>query len=61
LGLAYIFRGLVHYQNGRQHGGVQTHMLLEREPRVLYPIPQAAGKKTPGPGLVFDLFKAYPK
>jgi hypothetical protein len=30
LGLAYSFRGLVHYHLGRKHGSVQVDMVLER-------------------------------
>jgi hypothetical protein len=29
LGLAYSFRGLVHYHHGRKHGNVQTDMVME--------------------------------
>jgi hypothetical protein len=42
LGLAYSFRGLVHYHHGRIHGGMQADMVLERELKVLYLEPQAA-------------------
>ena len=35
LGLAYRFRGLVHYHHGGKHGSVQVDLLLE-EPRVLH-------------------------
>jgi hypothetical protein len=31
LGLAYSFRGLVHYPHGRKHGSEQAHMVLEKE------------------------------
>ena len=31
LGLAYSFRGLVHYYHGRKHGNVQADMVLEKE------------------------------
>jgi hypothetical protein len=30
LELAYIFRGLVHYQHGRKHCGTQADMALEK-------------------------------
>lgn len=29
LGLAYSFRGSVHYHHGMQHGDMQTDMVLE--------------------------------
>jgi hypothetical protein len=35
LGLAYSFRGLVHYHHGRKHGTVQADMVLEKQLRVL--------------------------
>jgi hypothetical protein len=35
LGLAYSFRGSVHY-HGRKHGRVQTDMMLAKELKVLY-------------------------
>ena len=35
LGLAYSFRGLVHYQHGRKHGNMQADMVLE-ELKVLH-------------------------
>jgi hypothetical protein len=34
LGLAYSFRGSVHYHQGRKHGSLQADMVLE-ELRVL--------------------------
>jgi hypothetical protein len=30
MGLAYSFRGLVHYHHGGKHGSVQADMLLEK-------------------------------
>jgi hypothetical protein len=42
LGLAYRFRGSVHYQCGGNHGSVQADMMLEKEPRVLHLDLQAA-------------------
>ena len=36
LGLAYSFRGLVHYHHNRKHGAVQVDMVLEKELRVLH-------------------------
>jgi hypothetical protein len=35
LGLAYTFRGLVLY-HGRENGGTQANMVLEKELRVLH-------------------------
>ena len=42
MGLAYSFRGLVHYHHGGKHGGVQADVVLEKEPRVLHFDLQAA-------------------
>jgi hypothetical protein len=42
LGLAYDFRGLVHYHHGRKHGSVQANMVLEKELRFLHVDPQAS-------------------
>jgi len=44
LGLAYSFRGSVHYHHGRKHGSVQADMVLEKELRVLYPNLQETGR-----------------
>jgi hypothetical protein len=41
LGLAYRFRGSVHYHHGRKHGSMQTDVVLE-ELRVLHLEPMAA-------------------
>ena len=35
-GLAYSFRGLAHFSHGRDYGGTQRDMVLEKL-RVLYP------------------------
>lgn len=51
LGLAYSFRGLVHYQHGGKHGGKQADMVLGKELRVLHPDVHATGETGPGPGL----------
>ena len=45
LGLDYSFRGLVHYPHVRKHGSTQADMELEKEPRVLHPDQQAAGRE----------------
>ena len=34
--LAYSFRDLVHYHDGGNHSGVQAHMVLEKELRLLH-------------------------
>ena len=44
LGLAYSFRGSVHYHHGRKHGNVQADMVLE-ELRVLHLDLKAAGDR----------------
>jgi hypothetical protein len=36
LGLAYSFRGLVHYHHGRKHGSMQADIMLKKELRVLH-------------------------
>ena len=51
LGLAYSFRGLVHYHHGRKHGGMQADMVLEEELRALHLDQQAAGRDFESPGL----------
>jgi hypothetical protein len=35
LGLAYRFRGSVHYHHGGKHGSIQADMVLEKELRVI--------------------------
>jgi hypothetical protein len=47
LGLAYRFRGLVHYHHGRKHGSLQTDMALE-ELRVLHLVLKAGENWLPG-------------
>ena len=39
------FRGSVHYHHGREHGGMQADMVLEKELRVLYLDLQATGSE----------------
>jgi hypothetical protein len=34
LGLAYRFRGLVHYYQGKKHDHIQADMVLEKDLRV---------------------------
>jgi hypothetical protein len=38
-------RGLVHHYLGREYGGRQVDMVLTKEPRVLCPDLQAAGRE----------------
>jgi hypothetical protein len=38
-------RGLVHYHHDRKHGGIQTDVVLEKEPRVLYLDQRAAERE----------------
>jgi len=42
LGLAYRFRGSVHYPHGGKHGSVQADVNLEKELRLLHLDLQAA-------------------
>jgi hypothetical protein len=44
LGLAYSFRGLVHYHHCVKHISTQADMVLEKELRVLHLALQAAGE-----------------
>jgi hypothetical protein len=46
LGLAYSFRGLVHYQHGRKHDSKQADTVLEKELRVLQLDLQGAGTES---------------
>ena len=45
MGLAYSFRGLVHYHHGGKHGSMQADMVLETELTVLYLDPKAARRR----------------
>jgi hypothetical protein len=45
LGLAYRFRGLGHYHNGREYGGMQVGMVLETWLRALHPDSQAEDRE----------------
>ena len=47
LGLAYRFRGLVHYHHSETHGSIQADMVLEKELRALHIDPNAAGDCVP--------------
>jgi hypothetical protein len=44
LGLAYSFRGSVHYHHGRTHGSVQADTALE-ETRIQQLIPEAGRRR----------------
>ena len=41
LGLAYSFRGSVHYLHGEEHGCMQADMVLQKELGVLHLAPKA--------------------
>jgi hypothetical protein len=60
LGLAYRFRGLVHYHHGGKHGRVWADMVLE-EPRVLHLDPKAARRLSfhTGRSLSIEALKAH--
>jgi hypothetical protein len=49
LGLAYSFRGFIHYHHGRKQGILQVDMVLE-ELRVLYLDPKASRRGLSSPG-----------
>jgi hypothetical protein len=49
LGLAYSFRGSVHYHLGRKHGSIQVDMVLE-EQRVLHLDLKAARRRLSSTG-----------
>jgi hypothetical protein len=54
IGAGLHFRGSVHYHQSGKHGSMQTNMVQEKEPGVLYVDPQATGRdKDPGPCLSF--------
>jgi hypothetical protein len=46
VGLAYSFRGSVHYHHGRKHGSLQADMVLE-ELRALHLVLKAARRRVP--------------
>lgn len=45
VGLAYRFRGVLCYSEGMKHGGMQADIVLRKNPRVLHPDQQAAGRE----------------
>jgi hypothetical protein len=49
LGLAYSFKGSVHYHNSRKHGSIQADMMLEKL-RVLYLDLKASRKRLDSTG-----------
>ena len=58
LGLAYRFRGSVHYHQGRKNGSIQADMKLE-EPKVLHRVPKADRGRLSS-GSLEEGFKAHP-
>ena len=60
LGLAYSFRGVVHYHQGGKHGSMQVDMVLEKKLRVLDLDPQATGDCVTGCSLSIGDLKACP-
>jgi hypothetical protein len=60
LGLAYSFRGVVHYHQGGKHGSMQVDMVLEKKLRVLDLDPQATGDCVTGCSLSIGDLKAHP-
>lgn len=45
MGLAYGFRGVVHYCHSRKHDGLQAEKVLEKELGVPHPYLQAAARE----------------
>lgn len=45
LGLTYSCGGLVHYCHGVEHASLQVGLVMEKEPRVLHPGLQTAGRE----------------
>jgi hypothetical protein len=43
LGMAYSFRGLIHYHHGGKNGNFQADVVLEKKLSVLHLDPTAAG------------------
>jgi hypothetical protein len=61
LGLAYSFRGSIHYHPGRKHGSIQANTGLEKELRVLCLDPKEARRLSLGrSGAEEETFKAHP-
>jgi len=50
LGLAYSFRGSVHYHHGRKHGSVQEADMVLEELRALHLDPKVARRKLSSAG-----------
>ena len=56
------FRGSARYGQGMKHGGMQTDKVLKKNPRVLHPDHQAAGKESDTEtGLSIGNLKAHPQ
>jgi hypothetical protein len=47
LGLAHIFRSLVHYHHHESHGSIQADIIVEKELKVLHLDPQTTKKRLP--------------
>jgi hypothetical protein len=45
LGLAYSFRGSVHYHHDGKHGSIQADMVLEKKLRVMHLDTKAVRKR----------------
>ena len=58
LGLAYSFKGLVHYPHGGKHGSIQADLVLE-ELRVLHLDPKAARKRLSSAGGSLQLWEEF--
>ena len=50
MGLAYSFRGSVHYHHGKKHGRIQDDMVLEKEQTSLHLDAKAARRKLSAAG-----------
>jgi hypothetical protein len=50
LGLAYSFRGSVHFHHGGKHGSIQVDKVVEKELRVFYLDSKAARKRLSSAG-----------
>jgi hypothetical protein len=56
LGLAYRFRGSVHYHYGGKHGSIQAGMVLEKELRVVLHLDPKATKRLSSAGSQEEAF-----
>jgi hypothetical protein len=60
LGLAYRFRGSVHYHQGRKHGSIQADLVLEKELGVVHLVPKANRRRLAFRQLGGGSLKAHP-